>query len=243
MPRLLTLDDVKPLLGNLSRDNYYQVQFGGLQLDLQNYLTSRGVGSFFTADDMGLLCYQAQLPGASLAGTESTNFHGVTETFAHRRIYTPLSLNFYCDDEYRALKFLEHWMEYSISGNGTNGANGYFNKNYSYRMQYPDLYKSGSTKIFKFEKNFTRFMEYSFYGLFPINLSSVPVAYSDRSDITRVTCEFRYDRYIAGSALSSDIFRGTSNNISSSLRSVNNVLNTVNNVVNTADNIIGLFTN
>ena len=79
--------------------------------------------------------------------------------------------------------------------------------------------------------------------MFPINISSVPVQYSNQSDITRVTCEFRYDRYIAGSNLSADIIRGSGNNLESSLRSVNSVLNTVNNVVNTAENVIGLFTN
>lgn len=243
MPRILRLEDVKPLLGNLSRDNYYQVQFGGLGLELQSYLTARGVGSFFGAEDMGLLCYQAQIPGASLAATESTNYHGITESFAHRRIYTPLSLNFYVDSEYRAMKFLEHWMEYSISGNGTRLGSDYYNKNYSYRMKYPDSYKSNATKIFKFENNFQQILEYSFYGMFPINISSVPVQYSNQSDITRVTCEFRYDRYIAGSNLSADIIRGSGNNLESSLRSVNSVLNTVNNVVNTAENVIGLFTN
>ena len=37
---------------------------------------------------------------------------GVTENMVHSRIYTPIQLEFYVDNEYKALKFLEHWMEF-----------------------------------------------------------------------------------------------------------------------------------
>ncbi len=248
MPRVLTLEDVKPLLGNLSRSNYYQVQFGGLSPGLLAALSARGVDPLFVSNDSGLLCYEAQLPGSSLAKTESTNFTGVTESFAHRKVFTPLSLSFYCDDRYRSLKFFEHWMEYAVSGNSLRG---YSDSNYTYRMQYPTDpvtgYKCSGTKIYKFEANVQRVIDYSFIGLYPINLSSTQVRYGGDGELTRVSCQFGYTRYIAGSILSIDEARGFSNNLQSGLTNVTGnigaVIDTVDRLRGTASNVLDLFTN
>ena len=217
MPRQINISEIKPLLGNISRANYYQVQFGGLSSDLYNYLSSRGVSQQFIADDMGLMCYSASLPGSSLADFQSQNFHGVTENFVHTKLYTPLNLSFYCDDEYRGLKFLEHWMEYIVSGNNT-ATPLYGSPSYNYRMKYPEQYKSNSTQIFKFERNFDRVMEYSFIGLYPSNLSSTQLQYGANSELTRITCSFKYDRYITGSIKSFDYVLGSANNLVSTIR-------------------------
>ena len=212
----LKIKNVKDLIGNLSRANYYQVVFGGLSGNLYRYLKQRGVSKNFIGGDMGLLCYGGSLPGSSLASTEATNdFHGVVENFAHTRIYTPLSLEFYCDNEYRSLKMLEHWMEYVVSGNGT-GNSRYALPNYNYKVKYPldpaDGYKSNATKIVKFENSFQQAIEYSFLGLYPDNLSSTRVQYGSNSELTRINCTFKYDRYIAGSIYSYDFLSQLGNN-------------------------------
>lgn len=215
MASVLNIADVKPLIGKLSRNNYYQVQFGGLSAGLLGYLNSRSVSSNFIARDAGLMCYEASIPGSSLADVQSSNFHGVVENFAHTRIFTPLTLNFYCDNEYKALKFLEHWMEYVVSGNGTSGQ-AYGSPNYNYRLKYPndpqDGYKCNSTTIQKFEHSFERVLTYSFIGLYPQNLSSTSVKYGPSNELTRVSCSFKYDRYVAGSVLSYDGLLGSDNN-------------------------------
>lgn len=234
VPRVLTQSDVRQLFGNLSRPNYYQVQFGGLSAGLRSHLASKGVNSRFSAEDMGLLCYSARLPGSSLASVESNNYHGVVENFAHTRIYTPITLSFYTDDQYRALRFLEHWMEYAAGGNGINNS-GYSSKFYSARMNYPDDpadgYKSESTKIFKFEPNVERVMEYSFIGLFPKNLSSTQVSYGPQNQVTRVTCSFSYDRHIAGSIYSFDQVRGNGFGTQAFLDTADTVRNAVNEII------------
>ena len=236
-PRVITIDEIRPLIGNISRSNYYQVAFGGMSPGLMGYLATKGISSRFAYDDVGLMCYEASLPGAALAVTESSNFHGLTENFAHRRIYSSLSLEFYTDDEYKSRKFLEHWMEYCISGNGTLPSR-YNQKNYAFRMQYPDDavtgYKSESTKIYKFEKDFEQVMEYSFIGLFPLSLSSAAVRYGENNELTRLRCEFRYDRYIAGSTYSFDALLGKSND------NVSNAVDTARGVVDIARTIQGL---
>ena len=202
-------------MGNLSRKNYFQVQFGGIKPGLRTYMAGRGLNSAFIDNDFGLMCYNAQLPGASLATVENSNFYGIQEKFAHRRIYNSLSLSFYCDNEYKGLKFLEHWMEYSISGNGSVGQ--LPQKNYTVRMRYPDDafsgYKSEGTKIYKFERNVDRIMEYSFIGLFPSALNATSVQYENQGELLDITCSFTYDRHIAGSIDSIDIIQRSANNL------------------------------
>ena len=99
-------------------------------------------------------------------------------------------------------------MEYIASGSGQNPAN----PGYYYRMQYPDYYKSNSTKIIKFDRDYKKEFVYNFIGLFPINMSSVPVSY-DSSEIMKVSVAFNYERYIPGQISSLSSALGTSNNV------------------------------
>ena len=217
MVRRLNLEDVKPLIGQLSRPNYYEVQFGGLGTDLTGFLATRGVSQRFTAGDFGLMCYEAVLPGSTLGDVQSNNFHGVTENFAYQKIYSNISLSFYCDNEYRGLKFLEHWMEYVVSGN-PQPATTYAAAGYGYRLRYPQEYKSNATKITKFENDYARTLEYSFIGLFPKNLSSTQLRYGPNSELTRINCSFAYDRYLAGNVNSYESILGQANNTVAILR-------------------------
>ncbi len=115
--------------------------------------------------------------------------------------------------------------------------------NMNYRLRYPNDpgtgYKSNSTSIFKFEgdKENGSVMEYSFIGLFPSNLSSVPVRYGPNNEITKVTCAFSYDRYVAGSIRSFDSFLGISNN------QQNFVGNTIKNFVDPGSGFINTILN
>ena len=227
VPRILTLEDVKPIIGNLSRDNYYELRFGGLSPDLLAYVGARGVDQQFIAGSFGLMAYEAQIPGTSLADLQSNNYLGVTENFAHRKIFSDFSVSFYCDDEYKGLKFLEHWMEYTVSGNGTGRVtDNYADPNYSYRLRYPTEYKSGSTTILKFERNVERVLSYSFLGLFPKALNAVPLSYGTKggglNGITKINCTFKYDRFIAGSVYSYDSVRGLGNNLDATVRNLSN---------------------
>ncbi len=235
MVRPLTVADVRPLIGNLSRANYYEVNFGGLSLGLQGFLSGRGVSSRFVTSDAGLMCYQGQLPGSSMATIESGNYYGVTENFAHTKIYTPLQLSFYCDDEYRTLKFFEHWMEYINSGNNVNSLS-YSSNTFSPRLKYPNEpgsgYKAQSVSIKKFENNYQRILNYSSIGLFPKSLSSTQVQYGPNSELTRVNCSFAYDRYIAGSVTSYDFANGIGNNLSNIVNDFANPLTAITRLIN-----------
>ena len=111
-------------------------------------------------------------------------------------------------------------MEYSMSGNGLDG---YALNNYQYRVKYPldpqDGYKSNMCRIIKFENNYksSQTLEYSFIGLYPQNLSATQVRYGADNELTRVTCDFRYDRYIPGRVYSADFSSKTANNLLSNI--------------------------
>lgn len=236
MARELTVADVKPLIGNLSRANYYEVRFGGLSAGLQGFLSSRGVSSNYVSASAGLMCYQGQLPGSSLATVEAGNYYGVTENFAHTKIYTPLQLSFYCDDKYRSLKFLEHWMEYVNSGGTNLSGSRYASTGFAPRLKYPNDaatgYKAQSVTIQKFENNYERILTYSFIGLFPKNLSSTQVQYGPNSELTRINCSFAYDRYIAGSVTSYDFANGIGNNLSNIVSDFSSPLTAITRLIN-----------
>ena len=79
MSRARKISDIKPLFTNLAQTSHYQLIFGGLPTELQNYLLKRGVSPFFVAESAGLLCYNASLPTSNLATkTVDGNFTGVS---------------------------------------------------------------------------------------------------------------------------------------------------------------------
>lgn len=160
----------------------------------------RGVDWRFVAEDAGLLCSSASLPGSSLATADIVgDVTGVTEKMAHTRIFTPIDLTFYVDKEYRMIKFLEHWIEFIASGSSSIP----IDKGYFFRMKYPLDYKADAVKILKFDRDYRNEIEYNFFGLFPTSMYSPTIAYND-SQVLTVTASFSYERYVCGSIRSLD---------------------------------------
>ena len=189
------------------------MQFGGFTPNLATYLQQRGMDYRFLGEEIGLLCSRASLPGSSFATADIVgNFQGVTERMVHTRQFVQMDLDFYVDNEYRALKFLEHWMEFASSGSTTGlDAQDPVKRGYYFRMRYPDEYKCDYTKVIKFEKDYKRYIEYRFIGLFPISLNATTVSY-EGSQILKATASFNYERYIAGQSYSINYATGTDNN-------------------------------
>jgi len=118
-----------------------------------------------------------------------------------------MKLEFYVDNEYKALKFLEHWMEYITGGSGAEQ----MDNAYNFKLNYPLDYRSQSTKIIKFEKNYKQSLEYNFRGLYPVALDSTRVQYQN-SNVLKASCAFAYDRYICGKASSFAAAKGNDQN-------------------------------
>jgi hypothetical protein len=172
-------------------------------------LNVRGVDWAFVAENAGLLCSSASLPGSTIGTADIVgDITGVTEKMAHSRVFTAIDLTFYVDREYKMIKFLEHWIEFITSGSNADLTNeGYF-----FRMKYPQDYKTDTVKILKFDRDYKNEIEYNFFKLFPISLYSPTIAYND-SQVLTVTASFNYERYVCGSTRSVDISYLRGNNL------------------------------
>lgn len=199
------ISEIKSTFGNLAQNSHYEVQFGSLPTQLTSFLISKGIDPRFIAETSGLLCFNASLPTASFATFNTDGNHmGIQEKFVHTKLFTPISLDFYVDRNYKMLNMLEYWMEFISSGSYNNqrlaGENSPINPNsdsYFIRIQYPKYYKANSVKIIKFDRDYQKEIEYNFRGLFPESISSPQVNYVN-SDVLKVSATFQYDRYIAG---------------------------------------------
>ena len=217
MVRPKKISEFKPLLTNVAQTSHYQVFFDGLSPSLFSFLGSKNVDRRFITDNSGLLCSSASIPGSALATSDIFgNFTGVQEKFAHTRIFSEISLEFYVDKDYKMIKFFEHWMDYISSGSEKRRITSFSKASpgYFYRMRYPrgnSGYKCDKTKIVKFNIDYQKEIEYTFIGMFPINLASTPVQYGN-SDVLKVNCTFNYERYIAGESTNLSIRRGLSEN-------------------------------
>ena len=207
-PRPRPISEFLPRFQNVAQTSQYLVKFA-LPSDqssdgLRSFLRRKGVNDRFVGEDAGLLCSDAVLPGSGLMSIDTRgNFQGVVERFAHTRNFTQIQLEFYVDNEYKSMKFLEHWMEF-ITGSNTNLTS----DAYHFTLNYPHYYKSNETKIIKFERDYNRFLEYRFIGLFPLTLNSTRVSYQG-SQVLKASVAFSFDRYICGesSSLARDLGR------------------------------------
>ena len=134
------------------------------------------------------------MPGTSLAThTLDNDFTGVTERHAYRRQYNPTaSFTFYVDKDYELIYFFENWIAFIVNESGLSEAE---KENYSYRVNFPNEYK---TEIFirKFERDYEgRNLEYKFLNAYPISIDQMEVSY-DASKLLLCRVNFNFSRYV-----------------------------------------------
>lgn len=204
----LKMSQVKSVIGTLAQNNYYLVNIP-LSTKLEEHFKKnynddpqlKEINKFMSR--LGYLCSEATLPTSSYATAEvKDNFLGVTQEFAHTRLYTDIDLTFYVDDEYSTLRFFEGWMDYIAGGNSPKlrepAAASYpegLGQNIYRRFNFPDNYKVQKMKIYKFERDFNKVLEYTFVNTFPKAVTPLPVAYGP-ADVLKVTVTFNFDRYV-----------------------------------------------
>ena len=193
-PRPRGISDIMPKLQNVAQTSQFLVKFVVPRGDCRKFLRQKGINDRFISDNVGLLCSDAVLPGSALATLNTAgDYQGVVERFAHTRNFTQISFDFYVDNEYKSLRFIEHWMEFITGGSIGDPSQ----DTYHFKMRYPDEYKANETRVVKFERNYSQFLEYRFIGLFPLSLNSVRVSYNN-SQVLKATANFSYDRYVCG---------------------------------------------
>lgn len=158
-----------------------------------------------TQELIELSCSEASLPGSSLATNEINNdYTGVSERHAYRRLYDDRAdFTFYVDVNYYIVDYFENWISYVINESNFKEMQ---NRNYTYRVNFPDDYKTDNLYITKFERDYdkprdnkqnkeNRPLTYKFINAYPISINSMPVSY-DSSQLLKCTVSFTYSRYI-----------------------------------------------
>jgi len=152
-------------------------------------------------EQLNLSCSEAVLPGSNLAIMEiNDNFTGVTERHAYRRVFDDrVNLTFYVNAEnYLPIRFFEAWKSYIMNEGQTAENHSPKNKNYSYRVNYPDGdkgYTATGLTITKFERDYRGSLTYEFIKSYPISVSAMPVSY-DTSGLLKCTVSMTYLRYV-----------------------------------------------
>ena len=197
-PRPRPISDFLPKFQNVAQTSQYIVKFALPVSPLRSFLRRKGVNDRFIAEDIGLLCSDAVLPGSALASVDARgDFQGVIEKFAHTRNFTQMNLEFYVDNDYKILKFFEHYIEFITGSSAADPTS----DTYHFRLNFPSDYKMNETRIVKFERDYNRFLEYRFIGLFPLSLQSTRVSYQG-SSVLKANVTFSFARYICGESTS-----------------------------------------
>ena len=72
------------------------------------------------------------------------------------------------------------------------------NRNYTYRVNFPNEYKS-DIYIKKFEKDYKGdTLEYKFLNAYPVSINTMPLSY-DASEVLLCTVNFNFSRYLVNS--------------------------------------------
>jgi hypothetical protein len=203
----ITMRNAKAYFGNMATTNLYQVFIGdGWQGTFTKQLLDQEKVDFKSfGTTLGLMCSDASLPSSTYATAEvKDNFMGITQEFAHTRIYTDIDFTFYIDHDYQVLKFFEFWMNF-VSGGGSFPAAINAASNGFRRFNYPKYYKNSQVYIKKFERDYLlggkTSINYQFINAFPKSITSIPVSYGP-TDLMKITVTMNYDRYLYGKEIS-----------------------------------------
>tara|TARA_B100000029_G_scaffold351471_1_gene343937 strand:- start:34 stop:930 length:897 start_codon:yes stop_codon:yes gene_type:complete len=221
MPTQRSISEIRSNLLRPALSSVFEVQIGLPRSALGTRL--RGMLQGDKQTQLNLMCSDAVLPGSSLATTEATNdFTGVTERHAYRRIYDEtIDLTFYVDAKnYLPIRFFEEWISGIVNENQRDA----LNKNYFYRVKYPDDYVAPGLKVIKFEKDYHdqynevdytegapqkylarkgsgSSLEYEFVRSYPRSITSMPVTY-DTSSLLKCSVQMTYVRYVVSAGYS-----------------------------------------
>lgn len=201
-PRKRTTEEIRSLFTNVATTNHFEFQLLAFPSGLLSFIQQREplLSRYFLSRELSLLCKGAELPGAAFATAQiKGNYMGITQKYAHTRVFTDSSFTFIVDKQYKVLKFFQLWQEFIASGGEVSRDK----KAYYNRMIFPDNYKCSQMGITKFDKDHFQKVDYTFINAFPTNIVPSAVDYANNR-ILEVTITFSYDRYVLGSISSLD---------------------------------------
>lgn len=202
--------------GRMAMSSTFRVEFDfKTQNSIDKIKAASGLTDFGSSSLISLFCNEAQLPNVSAAtGSQTGRILGETQiNYATGRIFTDISLGWYCDKDMTPLKFLNAWNDYIFSSkNEEGGHNSIMNKvdenslttanigtrNFEVRLRYPDDYQA-TIKITKTEDNKagtneSKTMTYYLLDAFPYSIDATPLSYGS-SQLVNVSASFYYSKF------------------------------------------------
>jgi hypothetical protein len=199
-PKIRPLSEIKSKLLRPATTSHFECDFI-IPGDVGNFLTARQI--IYDKDIIDLSCCDASLPGSTLqTATLTDSYTGVTENYAYRRAYdNRADFSFYVDynprkTPYSVIEVFENWIAYAA---GEDNERGQKNPNYFYRVNFPTNYIAKELRIRKFEKDYSKYLQYTFINAFPQSIASMPVSY-EGSQVLKCTVSFSYQRYVIENA-------------------------------------------
>jgi hypothetical protein len=193
------LSEIKSKLLRPATTSHFECNFV-IPEKVVRFIGQRGV--ILDRELINLSCCDASLPGSTLnTATLTDSYTGVTENYAYRRAYdNRADFSFYVDynpekTPYSVILVFENWIAFAA---GENNKARLDDLNYFYRVNFPSNYIARQFTIKKFEKDYKKYIEYTFINSFPLSISSMPVSY-EGSQVLKFTVSFSYQRYVLGS--------------------------------------------
>jgi hypothetical protein len=156
------------------------------------------IGSLLGGEDLNLLCAQAQLPGKRVL-THERNIGAENQQVAYGYIAEPVSLTFYCMNDYGVVKYFDEWRNLTI--NEIPGE-AFYKKDYAkpikiHQLRRPLVGKTLSAGPIKINLGLGGSSVYSVELLdaFPTNVSAIELS-NELDGLVQVTVGISYTNWI-----------------------------------------------
>jgi|TARA_Y100000780_G_scaffold221419_1_gene229683 hypothetical protein len=126
---------------------------------------------------------------ASISTSATVNYLGRVFKFAGERTYPQWTCTFLNDEDFKLRNALERWSDY-ISGHVKLGRTAQVNQSKTGPLDY-----QSSATLTQFAKNGNPIKKYTFWGLYPLTLTDIPVSWDTTNAIEEFTATFEYQWY------------------------------------------------
>jgi len=152
------------------------------------------VPNVITTDDLRFFCQSVSVPGVNL---ETTPYRptgiGFPESMPMNTQPDALNCVFLLDDNHRVLTFFHRWISsvVNVSAARSDNSNGLP----MHQIEYKNNYAATAMTIKQYSAHDpTRYYEYIYYGVYPTQVSTIELRWSDKSAPATITVNFSYSK-------------------------------------------------
>ena len=210
MPTRSINDFVNTMKGGMAMSSEFEVSFIFPNDDLKSVVQGAlsGVHTLASDDIITMFCNEAQLPNvSSLTGQTNGVYMGEGQVnYSYGKLFTDVSLGWYCDKNMMPLKFLQEWHNYQFYYGSEDKTpireNRLFNTSLTRqdlvsRVKYPDDYQAKIIikKTERVKDVDTTVMQYTLLDAFPHSIDATPLSYGS-SQLVNVSANFYYSKFL-----------------------------------------------